>query len=99
MMAMLLFPLIGLAFIAWRPLGGVVSGMATSNADTTFGEVARAHGASIQQVILSWQLAQSGAVIPIPGSTRPETATASAAAAELVLNERDLELLARDRER
>jgi aryl-alcohol dehydrogenase-like predicted oxidoreductase len=85
---------LGLAFIAWRPLGSVVSGMSTSNAETTFGEVARAHGASIQQVILSWQLAQSAAVIPIPGSTRPETATASAAAAELVLNERDLELLA-----
>ena len=36
-----------------------------------------------QQVTLAWMLAKGSRVIPIPGSSRPETAVASAAAAEL----------------
>jgi aryl-alcohol dehydrogenase-like predicted oxidoreductase len=42
-------------------------------------------GASPQQVTLAWMLAKGSRVIPIPGSSRPETAIASAAAAAVTL--------------
>jgi aryl-alcohol dehydrogenase-like predicted oxidoreductase len=54
-------------------------------AHPAFAEVAAEVGATPQQVTLAWILAQGSRVIPIPGSSRPETATASAAAAELEL--------------
>ena len=50
-----------------------------------FADVAREVGASPQQVTLAWMLAKGSRVIPIPGSSRPETATASAAAADITL--------------
>ena len=45
----------------------------------------RGGGASPQQVTLAWMLAKGSRVIPIPGSSRPETAVASAAAADIRL--------------
>ena len=39
----------------------------------------------LQVVTLAWMLAKGSRVIPIPGSSRPETAVASAAAADVVL--------------
>ena len=74
---------LGLAFLPWGPLGG--AGQASESAGTAFTEVAAEHGVSPQQVALAWMLAKSPTVIPIPGSSRPETITDSAAAAELEL--------------
>ena len=74
---------LGLAFLPWSPLGG--AGAASRSAGNGFSEVAAEHGVSPQQVALAWMLAKSPAVIPIPGSSRPETITDSAAAAELEL--------------
>jgi aryl-alcohol dehydrogenase-like predicted oxidoreductase len=54
-----------------------------------FAEVADAHGVSAQQVTLAWLLGLADVVIPIPGSTRPATARASAAAAEIQLTEQE----------
>ena len=48
-------------------------------------EVAKEVGATPQQVTLAWMLAKGSRVIPIPGSSRPETAIASAAAAAITL--------------
>ena len=45
---------------------------------------------SPQQVALAWELAQAPVVIPIPGSSRPETIRDSVAAAELVLEDDEL---------
>jgi len=75
----------GIAFLPWSPLGGI------GRADGTAGvspvaRAAEAHGVSPQQVVLAWLLALSPAVIPIPGSTRPETIADSARAAELTLS-------------
>ena len=53
----------------------------------------RTYDASAQQVALAWELAQSPVVIPIPGASRPESVTASARAADLVLAPADLERL------
>jgi aryl-alcohol dehydrogenase-like predicted oxidoreductase len=75
---------LGLAFLPWSPLGGIgkadqIAGMAE------FAAVAEAHGVSPQRVTLAWMLAKSPVVIPIPGSSRPETIADSAAAADLEL--------------
>jgi len=44
-------------------------------------------------VCLAWMLAKSPRVIPIPGASRPESITDSAAAAELELSADQLALL------
>jgi aryl-alcohol dehydrogenase-like predicted oxidoreductase len=52
-----------------------------------FADVARDRGVSPQQVALAWMLAKGANVIPIPGSSRPETALASAQAADIDLSD------------
>ena len=54
-----------------------------STSTRPFAEIAKAHGVSPQQVCLAWELAKSPHVIPIPGSSRPETIRDSAQAVEL----------------
>ena len=51
---------------------------------------AAAHDVSPQQVALAWLLSLGPTVIPIPGSSRPETITDSLRAAELELTEAEL---------
>ncbi|MFD9031864.1 aldo/keto reductase [Streptomyces sp. NPDC059567] len=88
---------LGLAFMPWSPLGGIsrssLDGASALEADPAFGgfhRVARARGVSPQRVALAWLLARSETVLPIPGASRPETVRDSAAAAELVLDAREL---------
>jgi aryl-alcohol dehydrogenase-like predicted oxidoreductase len=85
----------GIAFLPWSPLGGIGRGRELGGRHRAFGEVAEAHGVSAQQVALAWQLAKAPAVIPIPGSSRPETITDSAAAAGLRLGDDELARLDR----
>jgi aryl-alcohol dehydrogenase-like predicted oxidoreductase len=86
----------GIAFLPWSPLGGIGRGGSLGQGrHRAFGEVAEAHGVSAQQVALAWQLAKAPAVIPIPGSSRPETITDSAAAASLRLSDDELARLDR----
>jgi aryl-alcohol dehydrogenase-like predicted oxidoreductase len=85
----------GIAFLPWSPLGGIGRGRELGGRHRAFGEVAEAHGVSAQQVALAWQLAKAPAVIPIPGSSRPETITDSAAAARLRLGDDELARLDR----
>jgi aryl-alcohol dehydrogenase-like predicted oxidoreductase len=75
----------GIAFLAWSPLGGISAAGALGERHTAFQDVADAHGVSAQQVTLAWELALFDVMIPIPGSSRPETATDSAGAAALKL--------------
>ena len=75
----------GLAFLAWSPLGGITRASELGDAHDAFLRSAERHRRSPQQVALAWELAQSPVVIPIPGSSRPETIRDSVAAADLVL--------------
>ncbi|MFD5424060.1 aldo/keto reductase [Streptomyces sp. NPDC127084] len=91
---------LGLAFLPWSPLGGIsrssLDGVSEQGADPAFAafhQVARERGVSPQRVALAWLLARSPVVVPIPGASRPESVRDSAAAAELVLEEREKELL------
>jgi aryl-alcohol dehydrogenase-like predicted oxidoreductase len=83
----------GIAFLPWSPLGGISSAAELGSQHSAFAEVAEAHGASPQQVALAWQLALADVVLPIPGSSRPETAQASARAADLQLSAEEIDRL------
>lgn len=83
----------GMAFLPWSPLGGISSAGALGARHAAFGDVAKAHGVSPQQVALAWELSLSDAVIPIPGSSRPASITDSAAAADLELTTEELATL------
>jgi aryl-alcohol dehydrogenase-like predicted oxidoreductase len=77
---------IGVAFIPWSPLGGIGNINQMDSQFPAFAEVAKEADASPQQVTLAWMLSKGSRVIPIPGSSRPLTAIASAEAAYLVLS-------------
>jgi aryl-alcohol dehydrogenase-like predicted oxidoreductase len=61
------------------PLGGFRSAAELGSRFAVFQEVADEVGATPQQVTLAWMLAKSPHVLPIPGSSRPETVRASVA--------------------
>ncbi|AQP47028.1 aldo/keto reductase [Tessaracoccus aquimaris] len=82
------------AFLPWSPLGG------TGGGAKRLGErfpailsVAEAHGVSVQQVTLAWELALGSHVIPIPGASRPESITDSALAMSLALSDDEVAAL------
>lgn len=83
----------GIAFLPWSPLGGSGAARHLGGRLDAFAVVADRHGVSPQRVCLAWELAKAPVVIPIPGSTRPETITDSAAAADLELTAEDLAVL------
>lgn len=76
---------LGIAFLPWSPLGGIGGAGDLGSSYAVFQQVADAHGVSPQQVCLAWELAKSPHIIPIPGSSRPETIQDSVRAADLVL--------------
>jgi aryl-alcohol dehydrogenase-like predicted oxidoreductase len=82
-----------LAFLPWSPLGGIGNGAEVFASQYVFTEVADELDVSPQQVALAWELALEHVVIPIPGSTRPETITDSARAADLLLTAGQIERL------
>ena len=84
---------LGVAFLPWSPLGGISSAADLGKEHGAFAEVASEHGVSPQQVTLAWMLALGDVVVPIPGSSRPETARASAEAADLDLTREEVERL------
>ncbi|MCI2237279.1 aldo/keto reductase [Paenibacillus sp. TRM 82003] len=77
---------LGIAFLPWSPLGGIKDAGELGSRHAAFQRVADARGVSVQQVALAWELALAPVVVPIPGSSRPRTATDSARAAELTLS-------------
>ena len=83
---------LGIAFLPWSPLGGISRAGRLGSLEV-FAEVGKTHGVSPQQVCLAWLLAKSPVVLPIPGSSRPETIRDSAAAAELELSAEELSRL------
>jgi aryl-alcohol dehydrogenase-like predicted oxidoreductase len=76
---------LGIAFLPWSPLGGTTNAADLATTHPAFAQVAHELDSTPQQVTLAWLLATSPVLIPIPGSSRPETIRASAAAADLPL--------------
>lgn len=81
---------IGVAFLPWSPFGGIKKAGDFGSDHSAFQEVADARGVSPHQVALAWHLAQAPVVVPIPGASRPESATNSAEAADLELTDDEL---------
>jgi aryl-alcohol dehydrogenase-like predicted oxidoreductase len=77
---------LGLAWLPWSPFGGVGAAGSLDATAPAFAEVAGELGLSVYRVTLAWHLAQADVVVPIPGATRPESITDSAAAADLQLS-------------
>ena len=84
---------LGLAFLAWSPLGGIGSAADLGRDHAAFARVAKERGVSPQQVGLAWLLAKGTSVIPIPGASRPATIRDSAGAADLDLTPDELRRL------
>ncbi|HUA95848.1 MAG TPA: aldo/keto reductase [Acidimicrobiales bacterium] len=76
---------LGIAFIPWSPLGGIGNAEQIKHDHPDVAELAGTRGITPQQLVLAWMLAKGDRVIPIPGSSRPETARASAEAADVKL--------------
>ena len=77
------------AFIPWFPL-------ATGNLAEGGGpldEISTRHDATTSQVALAWLLAHSPVTLPIPGTSSVEHLEENVAAAELVLDEAELDTL------
>ncbi len=83
----------GLAFLPWSPLGGIAKAGELGERHDAFQQIAAEHEVSPQQVCLAWLLAKSERVIPIPGSSRPETITDSAQAVDLELSREEFAAL------
>ena len=81
---------LGLAFLAWSPLGGLADAKDLAEKHPAFAEIAQEHAVSAQQVALAWELAQADVVIPIPGAKRPSSVQDSAQAADLDLTADEL---------
>ncbi len=86
---------LGIAFLPWSPLGGIKNAAELGTRYQAFAQVADEVGATPQQVTLAWLLAKSPVVIPIPGSSRPETIRASADAVDLQLSPEQIRRLDR----
>jgi aryl-alcohol dehydrogenase-like predicted oxidoreductase len=83
----------GIAFLPWSPLGGIPKAAEAAGRHDAVSRAADAHGVSPQQVALAWLLSLSPCVVPIPGTTRPESILDSVAAAELELSGDELEAI------
>jgi len=83
---------LGLAFLPWRPLGGL-SYDRDDVAIAPFAAMAERHRVSTAAMILAWLQAQGPNVIPIPGSTRPETILDSLSSVGVRLSEDELAAL------
>lgn len=80
----------GVAFLPWSPLGGIGRASDLGSRFGVFAEIAGGHGVSPQQLCLAWELAKAPIVIPIPGSSRPESILDSVRAVELHLTVSEL---------
>jgi aryl-alcohol dehydrogenase-like predicted oxidoreductase len=80
---------LGIAFLPYSPLGGITNAAGLGSTNAAFQRIADDRGVSPQQVALAWELSIAPVVIPIPGSSRPETIRDSAAAAVLHLTEEE----------
>lgn len=84
---------LGLAFFAWGPLGGRQAAKDLAGTAAAVDAVARRYGSSPQRVALAWLLGRSPNMVPIPGSSRPESVRDSATAPALLLDDADRRVL------
>ena len=79
-----------LAFFPWAP---IASGTDVAGHGRALDQIARAHGATPRQVALAWLLAHSPVILPIPGTSSISHFQENFEAAQLGLEEPELEAL------
>jgi pyridoxine 4-dehydrogenase len=77
-------------FIPWFPLRGLADNAKVEELVT---EMAQKHRATAQQIALAWLLKRSPMMLPIPGTLSIEHLKTNVAAAKVVLEEQDYEIL------
>jgi len=79
-------------FIAWAPLGGAgrAARLGADRQTRLHGELARARGVSVAQVVLAWILARSSVVSVIPGARRAASIIDGVAAESIVLEDDEI---------
>ena len=84
-----------MAFIPWFPLGAgkLHSEVDEDRAHERLERVARRHEASVMQVALAWLLARSPSMLVIPGTSKVRHLEENVAAAELELDDDDIQVL------
>lgn len=87
---------LGIAFLPWSPFGGKGRSSLLARRHPGVKRVADELGATPYQVVLAWMLAKGDHVVPIPGASQPSSATSSAAAAGLKLNEEQVAVIDAD---
>jgi pyridoxine 4-dehydrogenase len=76
----------GLAFLPWAPIQDL-------DAHPEVGKIAERHGATVQQVVLAWLLAESPQMLPIPGTTSVAHLEENVAAAAIGLSPDEVQTL------
>ncbi len=84
---------LGIAFLPYKPLGGIGEAGSLGSKFVAFQTVADARGVSPQVISLAWELAKGPNVIPIPGASRPESILDSVTAVDLHLSAEELAAL------
>jgi len=84
----------GIAFLPWSPLGGSKKvNRITSGETGAFVTMAQEKQVSPESLVLSWLLAHSPVIIPIPGATRVESIRDAVSAANLTLSDEERDAL------
>ena len=71
-----------LAFLPWGPLADAETGPAV--------DIARRHSATVQQIVLAWELARSPQMLPIPGTSSLAHLEENVAAASIKLDPEEI---------
>ncbi|WP_253772127.1 aldo/keto reductase [Goodfellowiella coeruleoviolacea] len=80
----------GLAFLPYLPLaGGALS--RSPELSRLLGEIASAHGATVNQIALAWLLHRSPVMLPTPGTTTPAFLAENLAAAGISLSDNEID--------
>jgi pyridoxine 4-dehydrogenase len=79
----------GMAYIPWAPLA---QGALTAP-DSSWEQLARERDVTVQQLALAWLLATSSAMLPIPGTSRPDHLEDNLKAADVRLSDDDMRRL------
>jgi pyridoxine 4-dehydrogenase len=84
----------GLVFIPWAPLDRGASALEASARERCLAAIASAHGVSVVEIAIAWLLAQSPAMLPIPGTSSVAHLEQNVAAAAIHLSAGELASLA-----
>jgi len=79
----------GVLFLAYSPVGGGRD-RTRIQTDPAIAKVAKARGASAEEIAIAWCIAKSPAIVPIPGASKPTSIASILRSAEIELDASEL---------